>query len=234
MARYEQMVDVARHRAPAAAVCGLHVHVAMPDRTPLLRAFEGVVPWLPVLLALSANSPSRRGEDTGLRVGAGRAAASLLPTGGTPPVLRELGRLASGHRRATRRAPSLGRLAAARVRDARGAGDGHADRRAADRPGSPRSCARSSGRSPGRTAGDAVRPRALRAPPGGGALGRPPDPAEVEALGRTASRPSSPARRSSSRGSCSTGRPEAERQLEVAAADGIAAVAQDVVERTLG
>ena len=40
-------------------VCGLHVHVALPDADTALRAFEAVVPWLPVLLALSANSPLR-------------------------------------------------------------------------------------------------------------------------------------------------------------------------------
>jgi carboxylate-amine ligase len=67
-------------------VCGLHVHVAMPDPETALRAFEGVVPWLPVLLALSANSPFAEGEETGLR--STRAERLLLmPTGGTPPLL---------------------------------------------------------------------------------------------------------------------------------------------------
>jgi carboxylate-amine ligase len=67
-------------------VCGLHVHVAMPDATTALRAFEGVVPWLPVLLGLSASSPFVEGEETGLR--STRAERLLLmPTGGTPPLL---------------------------------------------------------------------------------------------------------------------------------------------------
>ncbi len=67
-------------------VCGLHVHVAMPDEETCLRAYEGVVPWLPVLLALSANSPYAEGEATGLR--STRAERLLLmPTGGTPPPL---------------------------------------------------------------------------------------------------------------------------------------------------
>ena len=69
-------------------VCGLHVHVAMPDADTALRAFEGIVPWLPVLLALSANSPYAEGEVTGLR--STRAERLLLmPTGGTPPLLRD-------------------------------------------------------------------------------------------------------------------------------------------------
>jgi carboxylate-amine ligase len=67
-------------------VCGLHVHVAMPDADSCLRAFEGVVPWLPVLLSLSANSPFAEGEATGLR--SSRAERLLLmPTGGTPPLV---------------------------------------------------------------------------------------------------------------------------------------------------
>ena len=68
-------------------VCGLHVHVGMPDADTCLRAYEGVVPWLPTLLALSANSPFDEGRESGLRsVRAGRLAQ--LPTGGPPPVLR--------------------------------------------------------------------------------------------------------------------------------------------------
>ena len=38
-------------------VCGLHVHVSMPDPETCLRVFEGVMPQLPGLLAASANSP---------------------------------------------------------------------------------------------------------------------------------------------------------------------------------
>ena len=58
----------------------------MPDADTALRAFEGVVPWLPVLLALSANSPYAEGKATGLR--STRAERLLeMPTGGTPPLL---------------------------------------------------------------------------------------------------------------------------------------------------
>jgi carboxylate-amine ligase len=68
-------------------VCGLHVHVSVPDPDTCLRAFEGVVPHLPVLLARSANSPYRGGVPTGWR--SIRSQVLLeLPTGGTPPVLR--------------------------------------------------------------------------------------------------------------------------------------------------
>ena len=71
---------------------------SLPDWETCLRAFEGVVPWLPTLLALSANSPFAEGERTGRR--SERAVRLLdLPTGGTPPVLRERCRLGGRDRR---------------------------------------------------------------------------------------------------------------------------------------
>jgi carboxylate-amine ligase len=84
--RYQRMAAELGDRLRRQLVCGLHVHVSVPDGDACLRAFEGVVPWLPVLLALSANSPFAEGERTGRR--SERAARLLeMPTGGTPPVL---------------------------------------------------------------------------------------------------------------------------------------------------
>jgi carboxylate-amine ligase len=69
-------------------VCGLHVHVSVPDPDTCLRAFEGVIPHLPGLLAGSANSPFWEGADSGWR--SIRSQILLeMPTGGTPPVLRD-------------------------------------------------------------------------------------------------------------------------------------------------
>ena len=68
-------------------VCGLHVHVSVPDPDTCLRAFEGVVPRLPGLLAASANSPFWQGAESGWR--SIRSQILLeMPTGGTPPLLR--------------------------------------------------------------------------------------------------------------------------------------------------
>jgi glutamate---cysteine ligase / carboxylate-amine ligase len=84
--RYERLRTELGERLRTQLVCGLHVHIALPDAETALRAFEGVVPWLPVLLALSANSPYAEGEATGLR--STRADRLLnMPTGGTPPSL---------------------------------------------------------------------------------------------------------------------------------------------------
>jgi glutamate---cysteine ligase / carboxylate-amine ligase len=67
-------------------VCGLHVHVSVPDPDTCLRAFEGVLPSLPGLLAASANSPFWEGAESGRR--SIRSQILLeMPTGGTPPLL---------------------------------------------------------------------------------------------------------------------------------------------------
>jgi carboxylate-amine ligase len=46
--------------------CGLHVHVGMPDPETAVRVCNALRHHLPLLQALSANSPFRQGEDTGL------------------------------------------------------------------------------------------------------------------------------------------------------------------------
>src|SRR5207237_2979382 len=55
--RYERMKTELGRPLLRQMVCGLHVHVSVPDAATCLRAFEGVVPELPRLLAASANSP---------------------------------------------------------------------------------------------------------------------------------------------------------------------------------
>jgi len=85
--RYRRLKAKLGRRILLQTVCGLHVHVAVPDPDSCLRAFEGVVPRLPGLLATSANSPFWDGAESGWR--SIRSQILLeLPTGGTPPVLR--------------------------------------------------------------------------------------------------------------------------------------------------
>jgi glutamate---cysteine ligase / carboxylate-amine ligase len=84
--RYERLKAKLGPRLYRQAVCGLHVHVSVPDPNTCLRAFEGVVPRLPGLLAASANSPFWDGAESGWR--SIRSQILLeMPTGGTPPVL---------------------------------------------------------------------------------------------------------------------------------------------------
>jgi carboxylate-amine ligase len=83
--RYLELVAYAGVSARRQAVQGLHVHVGMPDADSCLRVLEGVLPWLPLLLAVSANSPYLSGRATGLASNRAEVLA-LLPRHGAPPV----------------------------------------------------------------------------------------------------------------------------------------------------
>jgi glutamate---cysteine ligase / carboxylate-amine ligase len=82
--RYQKMVAELGGVARGQLVCGLHVHVGMPTEEACLRAMEGTLPWLPVVLGLSANSPYLAGEDTGLR-SSRSARLQELPRADVPP-----------------------------------------------------------------------------------------------------------------------------------------------------
>ena len=65
-------------------VQGLHVHVGMPSGDACWSCLEAILPWLPVVLALSANSPWLAGERTGMA--SNRAPVLiLLPRAAGPP-----------------------------------------------------------------------------------------------------------------------------------------------------
>jgi glutamate---cysteine ligase / carboxylate-amine ligase len=88
-ARYLAFVQYAGISARRQGVNGLHVHVGMPDAETCFRALEGALPWLPVVLALSANSPYLSGEETGLVSNRAEILAQL-PRSGAPPAFRDL------------------------------------------------------------------------------------------------------------------------------------------------
>ena len=64
---------------------GLHVHVGVASPVECMGRLEAVLPWLPVLLAVSANSPYAAGRETGLASTRAELLA-LLPRSGAPPV----------------------------------------------------------------------------------------------------------------------------------------------------
>ncbi|GAA4953881.1 glutamate--cysteine ligase [Streptomonospora halophila] len=85
--RYRRIAE--RFGAVAAAAgtnCGCHVHVGVPDRDSGVAASNRLRPWLPVLLALSANSPVCEGADTGYASWR-QPRWSRWPTGGPPPPM---------------------------------------------------------------------------------------------------------------------------------------------------
>ena len=59
----------------------------MPSAEACFHALEGVLPWLPVVLAWSANSPYFAGEETGLLSNRAEVLAQL-PRHGAPPAFR--------------------------------------------------------------------------------------------------------------------------------------------------
>lgn len=88
--RYLEFLAYAGVTARRQGVNGLHVHVAVPDEDACLRALEGSVPWLPLLLALSANSPYLAGEATGLASNRAEVLGQL-PRNGAPPPFASFG-----------------------------------------------------------------------------------------------------------------------------------------------
>lgn len=49
----------------SAGTCGCHVHIGLPSRELGIQVLSRLRPWLPQLLAISANSPYALGRDTG-------------------------------------------------------------------------------------------------------------------------------------------------------------------------
>jgi glutamate---cysteine ligase / carboxylate-amine ligase len=83
--RYGEFVEYAGVSAKRQGVNGLHVHVEMPSAEACFAALEGVLPWLPLVLALSVNSPYLAGQETGLASNRAEILAQL-PRSGAPPA----------------------------------------------------------------------------------------------------------------------------------------------------
>jgi glutamate---cysteine ligase / carboxylate-amine ligase len=62
--RYQRMVQLYGAVADSQLACGLHIHVAVASPDEGVQVIDRLRPWLPGLLALSANSPFHRGRDT--------------------------------------------------------------------------------------------------------------------------------------------------------------------------
>jgi carboxylate-amine ligase len=83
--RYRQMASEFGAVTDGLSICGCHVHVGISGPDEGIRASNYLRPWLPVLLALSANSPFWEGRDTGYASWRYLVWARW-PTAGPPPV----------------------------------------------------------------------------------------------------------------------------------------------------
>ncbi len=63
--RYGTMMERYGATARNVLVCGCHVHVGISSREEGVAILDRIRNWLPVILALSANSPFANGDDTG-------------------------------------------------------------------------------------------------------------------------------------------------------------------------
>lgn len=62
---FQQLFEVHRHVAQRSVLSGLHVHVEVPAHLDRIRVMNEVLPWTPLLLALSSSSPFWDGVDSG-------------------------------------------------------------------------------------------------------------------------------------------------------------------------
>ncbi|MDX6356888.1 MAG: glutamate---cysteine ligase / carboxylate-amine ligase [Streptomyces sp.] len=86
--RYREMRKDAARLVDEQLINGMHIHVAVPDGSSGAAALGRIRPWLPVLVALGANSPFWEGRDTGFAswrtVVFGR-----WPVSGSPPFVAD-------------------------------------------------------------------------------------------------------------------------------------------------
>jgi carboxylate-amine ligase len=85
--RYQAVLAEAPLAAAELLTCGMHVHVGVGDTAASLAVYNGMRTFLPVLVALGANSPFHRGADSGVASIRARL-GSTLPRSGVPPVFR--------------------------------------------------------------------------------------------------------------------------------------------------
>ncbi|MFE4632853.1 glutamate--cysteine ligase [Streptomyces sp. NPDC056773] len=82
--RYLRIEGEARQLVDEQLICGMHVHVGIPDAETGVAVLNRIRVWLPTLLAMSANSPLWDGRDTGFASWR-TIVFSRWPVSGMPP-----------------------------------------------------------------------------------------------------------------------------------------------------
>lgn len=86
-ARYDSIMDDLQLIGQRDLLCGLHVHVELPDSADRVDVMTRMLPYLPLFVALSTSSPFWRSHCTGLK-GYRLAAYDELPRTGVPELFR--------------------------------------------------------------------------------------------------------------------------------------------------
>ncbi len=84
--RYDALADRFGAVANRQNICGLHVHVGVPDLAIALVIMNRSRPYVPVLAALTSSSPFQEGVDTGF-ASFRTMWWAMWPTSGAPPLL---------------------------------------------------------------------------------------------------------------------------------------------------
>jgi carboxylate-amine ligase len=87
--RYSKLIEDLGMVGLGNPLCGLHVHVEVPDPDLRVELMHRLVPLLPILLALSTSSPFWAGCETGL-LGYRNAANDALPRTGFPDMFQSI------------------------------------------------------------------------------------------------------------------------------------------------
>jgi carboxylate-amine ligase len=83
--RYDQVMEGLQMLGRRNMLCGMHVHVELPEPSRRVDVMSRTLPYLPLYLALSTSSPFWEGEPTGLK-GYRLAAYDELPRTGLPDL----------------------------------------------------------------------------------------------------------------------------------------------------
>ena len=85
--RYDAVMDDLQMIGQRNMLCGLHVHVELPDPDDRVDVMTRMLPYLPLFVALATSSPFWRSRPTGLK-GYRLAAYDELPRTGVPELFR--------------------------------------------------------------------------------------------------------------------------------------------------
>jgi carboxylate-amine ligase len=85
--RYDSVMDDLQMIGRRNMLCGMHVHVELPDPDDRISVMTRMLPHLPLFIALSTSSPFWRSQPTGL-LGYRLAAYDELPRTGLPELFR--------------------------------------------------------------------------------------------------------------------------------------------------